>query len=184
MARRCLLEIPPVTPRHIHRASIRWTGNLGRGTRDYLGYSRNHTIQVPGRPAILATSSLSPQSDPSRYNPDDLLVAALSSCHMLWYLHLCSEAGVTVTAYDDDSEGILEHSPDGSGRFIGATLRPRVTITDGSLETAIRLHEEAHRKCYLANSVNFPVKCEPSVQLESANRSTEGTSSGRLLPER
>jgi len=151
-------------PTHVYRATVRWTRNLGAGTRDYRAYSRDHTVEIPGKPPILGSSGMSPRSDPMRHNPDELLVAALSSCHMLWYLHLCSDAGVVVEAYVDDAEGTLELSPDGSGRFTAATLRPRVTVSSGSLESAQRLHGAAHRKCYVASSVNFPVRCEPTVE--------------------
>jgi organic hydroperoxide reductase OsmC/OhrA len=157
-----------VAPTHHYRIAVRWTGNLGSGTQEYRGYARDHSIEIAGKPPILATSGLSPRSDPARHNPDELVVAALASCHMLWYLHLCSVAGVVVTAYQDDAEGVLEIAPDGGGRFTEATLRPRVTVSSGSVETARRLHEEAHRKCFVANSVNFPVLCEPVVEVETA----------------
>ena len=100
-----------MAPIHTYRTTVRWTGDLGTGTREYRGYSRDHAIEVPGKPPILATSSLAPRSDPLRYNPDELLVAALSSCHMLWYLHLCSEAGVVVTAYIDEAEESQRQAP-------------------------------------------------------------------------
>ena len=157
-----------MTSRHVYRATVRWTGNLGEGTREYRGYSRDHVIEVHGKPPILGSSGLSPRSDAARHNPDDLLVAALSSCHMLWYLHLCSEAGLTVTSYQDDAEGTLEIGPDGAGRFLEATLRPRVVLRTGSPEVARRLHDEAQRKCFVANSVNFPVRHEPVIEVESA----------------
>ncbi len=149
--------------RHRYPVTVTWTGNLGTGTREYRGYSRDHAIDIEGKPRLLASSGLSPRAEPSRHNPDELLVAALASCHMLWYLHLCSASGVVVVAYADAADGILETGPDGSGRFVEATLRPRVELTDGSRELARRLHEEAHRKCYVANSVNFPVRCEPTI---------------------
>ncbi|MGC2035863.1 MAG: OsmC family protein [Thermoplasmata archaeon] len=158
-----------MAPIHTYRTTVRWTGDLGTGTREYRGYSRDHAIEVPGKPPILATSSLAPRSDPLRYNPDELLVAALSSCHMLWYLHLCSEAGVVVTAYIDEAEGILETGPDGGGHFTRVTLRPRVVVSEGSLAIARDLHEAAHRKCFVASSVNFPVLCEPDVGAEPAH---------------
>jgi organic hydroperoxide reductase OsmC/OhrA len=149
---------------HRYTATVRWTGNLGSGTKEYSGYSRDHLIEIAGKPPIAATSSLGARSDPARHNPDELLVAALSSCHMLWYLHLCATAGVVVTSYVDDAEGILAVESDGSGRFTEAKLRPRVEISEGSLETARALHAAAHEKCFVANSVNFPVRCEPTVQ--------------------
>ena len=143
---------------------MRWTGNLGEGTRDYRGYSRDHTVEVDGKPPILGSSGLSPRSDPSRHNPDELLVGALSACHMLWYLHLASEAGIVVSAYEDVAEGVLHLEEDGSGRFISATLRPHVRIELGDDSEAHRLHELAHRKCFVASSVNFPVRCEDVVE--------------------
>jgi organic hydroperoxide reductase OsmC/OhrA len=153
---------------HRYRATIRWTGNLGAGTRSYRGYSRDHAIEMEGKPPILATSGLAPGSDPRRHNPDELVVAALSSCHMLWYLHLCADAGVVVVGYTDEAEGTMETGRDGGGRFVGAILRPHVVVREGSLDVARRLHEEAHAKCFVANSVNFPVRCEPVVEHASA----------------
>ena len=150
--------------RHRYPVTVTWTGNLGAGTREYRGYSRDHAIEIDGNPPILATSGLAPGSDPARHNPDELLVAALASCHMLWYLHLCSEAGVVVVGYVDEADGTMETGPDGSGRFVEAVLRPRVTISDGSPAVARRLHEEAHSRCFVANSVNFPVRCEPTIE--------------------
>jgi organic hydroperoxide reductase OsmC/OhrA len=149
---------------HRYRVAVRWTGDLGEGTRSYRGYSRDHAIEVDGKPPILGSSGLSPRSDPARHNPDELLVAALASCHMLWYLHLCSEAGIVVVGYRDDAEGTLETGPDGGGRFRSATLRPHVVLRAGALEKARELHEEAHRRCFVANSVNFPVAVEPVVE--------------------
>jgi len=157
-----------VPPTHRYTATIRWTGDLGTGTQEYEGYSRDHRIEAPGKPPILATSGLSPRSDPGRHNPEELVVAALSSCHMLWYLHLCSTAGVVVTSYVDEAEGLLELDRDGSGRFTGATLRPQVEVSVGSIETARALHAAAHEKCFVAHSVNFPVRCEPTVRRRSA----------------
>ena len=153
-----------MTPTHVYRATVRWTGDLGTGTSDSRGYSRDHAIEVEGKPPILATSGLSPRSDPARYSPDDLVVGALSSCHMLWYLHLCSVAGIVVTSYVDAAEGTLALDRDGGGHFIGATLRPHVVVRSGDLEVAQRLHEEAHRRCFVANSVNFPVTLAPSIE--------------------
>jgi organic hydroperoxide reductase OsmC/OhrA len=152
----------PATHRYVAR--IRWTGDLGTGTKEYRGYARDHVVEVPGKAPILLTSSLGARSDPSRHNPDELVVAALASCHMLWYLHLCSSEGVVVTSYVDDAEGVLETARDGSGHFTSATLRPQVEIDAGSLETAHALHAAAHEKCFVASSVNFPVACEPTIR--------------------
>jgi len=93
-------------------------------------------------------------------------VASLSACHKLWYLHLCAEAGVIVMEYTDHANGIMEESDDGSGRFQCVTLKPKVFIRQGSdLEKARILHEVAHAKCFIANSVNFPVGLEAEIMV-------------------
>jgi organic hydroperoxide reductase OsmC/OhrA len=158
-----------VTPTHLYRATIRWTGDLGSGTSDYRAYSRDHDIDLPGKPTIHASSGLSPGSRPDRVNPDELLVASLASCHMLWYLHLASEAGVVVTSYEDHAEGTLELVRDTGGRFIEAVLHPEVVLSSGEPARALALHAEAHRKCFIANSVNFPVRYEPTIRTSPAS---------------
>jgi organic hydroperoxide reductase OsmC/OhrA len=142
---------------HRYQATIAWTGNRGTGTNNYDAYSRDHEIQCPGKPVIAVSSDPAFRGDPNRYNPEELLVASISSCHMLWYLHLCADAGVIVTAYEDAAEGRMEETADGSGRFIEVVLRPNVTIAPGAdAALAERLHARAHEKCFIANSVNFP----------------------------
>ncbi len=144
--------------------AIDWTGNRGEGTATYRAYDRSHTITAEGRPPIPGSSDPAFRGDPSRYNPEDLLVASLSACHMLWYLHLCAAAGVVVTAYRDDAEGVMREEPDGGGRFVEVVLQPSVTVrTPEMVEAASRLHAEAHRRCFIANSVNFPVRHEARV---------------------
>ena len=149
-----------------HSYSIRteWTGSLGEGTTGYRAYSRNHVITAAGRPQLLGSSDAAFRGDASRWNPEDLLVASLSSCHMLWYLHLCAQAKITVLAYHDDAAGTLVEGDGGGGRFSGAVLRPVATLATGSdAARATALHEEAHRLCFIANSVNFPLSIEPRV---------------------
>lgn len=148
---------------HTYRATVRWTGNEGEGTRTYRGYSRSHVIESAGKPPVPGTSSVGARIDPARYNPDELLVASLSSCHMLWYLHLCAESHVVVESYLDEAEGVLEMAADGSGHFTSATLRPRVVLREGSPARALELHAKAHEMCFIARSVNFPVRCEPEI---------------------
>jgi len=149
---------------HRYEISVSWTGNLGEGTKQYKGYSRNHEIVIAGKPVLPGSSDPSFRGDAARYNPEELLVASLSTCHMLWYLHLCSENAVVVQEYSDAAYGVMDERPDGSGRFVGVMLRPAVTIAaESDLEKAMALHAEAHRKCFIANSVNFPVRHEPSV---------------------
>lgn len=142
--------------------TVTWTGNTGTGTARYRGYERSHEVIVHGKPAIPASSDPAFRGDPSRYNPEEMLVAALSSCHMLWYLHLCSTEGIVVQAYQDIAEGVMVEEPSGSGRFIEVVLQPEITVAAGAdLDRARALHAEAHEKCFIANSINFPVRHEP-----------------------
>ena len=144
---------------------MHWTGNLGKGTATYRAYSRNHEICNPGKPVIPGSSDPVWLGDPARYNPEEMLVASLSTCHMLWYLHLCTENKVVVLEYEDQAESTMEETADGGGRFLNATLKPRITVTrESDLETAKRLHHDAHQKCFIASSVNFPVGCEPVIK--------------------
>jgi organic hydroperoxide reductase OsmC/OhrA len=147
---------------HHYPVQMRWTGNTGAGTRDYRGYERAHEYSVPGKPVIPGSSDPAFRGDKTRYNPEELLVMSLSSCHMLWFLHLCAEAKVTVTSYEDEASGTMVETDDTGGHFTEVTLRPRVTFEAGTDRSQVRaLHERAHHLCFIANSVNFPVKCEP-----------------------
>jgi organic hydroperoxide reductase OsmC/OhrA len=155
---------------HLYATTIAWTGNLGDGTRTYTAYSRDHEIRVEGKPPIPGSSDPAFRGDPARYNPEDMLVAALSACHMLWYLGLCAKAGVVVADYRDAATGRMLEEASGGGRFIEVTLRPRVTIAAGSdPRKARQLHDVAHARCYIANSVNFPVACLPEIASAAAD---------------
>ncbi len=147
-----------------------WTGNLGAGTSSYSAYSRDHELSAPGKSAPIAGSSDPAfRGDPARYNPEELLLGALSACHMLWVLHLCADAGIVITDYQDDSEGSVAEHRDGSGEFTRVTLRPRMTIADASRrEEAAQLHHKAHTVCALARSVKFEVACEPEILVPKA----------------
>jgi organic hydroperoxide reductase OsmC/OhrA len=141
-----------------------WSGNLGGGTSGYRDYSRNHEIGADGKPVIYGSADPAFRGDRSRWNPEELLVASLSACHNLWYLHLAAEAGIIVTSYTDRAEGVMEVGRDGAGRFKTVVLRPTVTVATGSdVGRAGALHKPAHEKCFIANSVNFPVECEPEI---------------------
>jgi organic hydroperoxide reductase OsmC/OhrA len=142
---------------HNYSVKVIWTGNAGNGTSVYRAYQRDHEITVAGKPPIPGSSDPKFRGDSTRYNPEELLVGALSTCHMLWYLHLCADAGVVVVSYEDRAEGTMEESSDGGGRFTGVTLHPHVQVR-GSVEQAEALHQRAHEVCFIANSVNFPVK--------------------------
>lgn len=152
---------------HQYPVQVVWTGNHGSGTKTYQGYGREHEVRVAGKPVIAGSSDAAFRGDAGKHNPEDLLVAALSSCHMLWYLHLAAVAGVVVTEYVDDAVGVLQERGN-DGHFTEAVLRPRVTITaDSDADVAKRVHEDAHHACFIANSVNFPVRCEPRIVIES-----------------
>lgn len=148
---------------HRYEVEITWTGNRGEGTTHYTAYDRNHTLKAMGKTEILCSSDTAFRGDNTRYNPEDMLVASLSSCHMLWYLHLCADAGVIVTSYNDKPFGVMVETA-GSGHFTEVVLRPEVTISHPDMkEKAMSLHDEAHKRCFIANSVNFPVRHEPVV---------------------
>ncbi len=150
-------------PAHDFAAHLRWTGNRGEGTREYTAYDRSHTISAPGKPDLLGSSDARFRGDAHRWNPEELLVASLSACHMLWYLHLCATHGIRLVTYEDDATGRLELARDGAGHFTEVTLRPRIRIASGVPDRAIELHEEAHRLCFIAASMNFPVRVEPGA---------------------
>ncbi|MBI2516556.1 MAG: OsmC family protein [Opitutae bacterium] len=149
---------------HAYEVGVTWTGNDGGGTKTYRSYRRDHEITAAGKAPIAASSDPAFRGDPTRYNPEVLLVASLSSCHMLWYLHLCAVNGVVVVDYRDTATGEMEGNADGSGQFTRVVLRPAVRIAPGSDRAkAVALHEEAHRYCFIARSVNFTVEIEPTV---------------------
>ena len=149
---------------HTYEVRVNWTGNDGEGTKTYKGYRRDHVIEAEGKPQIPGSSDPNFRGDATRYNPEELLVASLSACHMLWYLHLCSVNEVTVLDYQDAASGVMRENADGSGEFVRVLLRPAVRISAGSDRTkALALHGEAHSLCFLARSVNFPVEIDPAV---------------------
>ncbi len=149
---------------HSYCLALRWTGADQGPTTSYGAYSRDYVIEAPGKPEIKGSSEPAFRGDAARANPEEMLLAALSACHMLWYLHLCAEAGVHVTAYEDAPTGEMDPSAPGGGRFTNAVLRPKAVISPGGDEAeALSLHEPAHAKCFIANSVNFPVRCAPTI---------------------
>lgn len=149
---------------HHYTSSITWTGNKGSGTSDYTSYSRDHVIQIPNKPDLQGSSDIVFRGDGTKYNPEDMLLAALSVCHMLWYLHLCADAGVIVTAYSDKPEGVLVQYEVGGGKFSKVCLNPTVIVAEESMiENALLLHERAHECCFISNSVNFSVQYLPRI---------------------
>lgn len=151
---------------HHYELTVQWTGNTGSGTSTYRAYERSHVVQAGHKPPLFGSADPAFRGDASCYNPEDLLVASLASCHLLWYLHLCADAGVVVLAYRDAATGIMVETPRGGGRFQEISLRPVVTVAAATmLEQATQLHALAHERCFIANSVNFPVYLYPVSQL-------------------
>jgi organic hydroperoxide reductase OsmC/OhrA len=148
---------------HTYVLTTKWTGNTGEGTSTYRSYERSHTISADNKPDILGSSDASFRGDKTRYNPEEMLVAALSTCHMLSYLHLCAVAGVVVLEYTDKAEGTMVETPDGGGRFTDVTLYPVVLVDNESMiDKANELHHQANKLCFIANSCNFPVHHKPA----------------------
>lgn len=156
---------------HTYQAQLRWTGNRGSGTSSYRDYDRDHEVLAAGKPPIPGSSDPQFRGDRQRWNPEELLVASLAQCHMLWYLNLAAVEGIVVTDYTDAPTGTMQEDDDGGGRFTRVVLRPSVTVTDPTmLPRADALHDEAHRKCFIANSVGFPVVHEPTGSAGSPDR--------------
>jgi organic hydroperoxide reductase OsmC/OhrA len=150
---------------HDFHIQTNWCGNTGSGTADYRSYSRNHELFAEGKNlAIQGSSDAAFRGDGARYNPEELLVGSISTCHMLWMLHLCADQKIVITAYEDSASGTMQLNADGSGQFVQVTLRPRVTIADESRADEMeKLHHRAHGLCFIARSVNFPVTHEPET---------------------
>jgi organic hydroperoxide reductase OsmC/OhrA len=149
---------------HSYDTVVTWTGNRGSGTSGYRDYDRTHEVAADGRPVIAGSSDPVFRGDADRWTPEHLLLAALSQCHLLSYLHLCAVNGVTVTAYVDHAHATMRQVGHG-GHFTEAVLRPRVEVAaSDQVETAYALHAQAHERCFIANSVNFPVRHEPVIE--------------------
>ncbi len=153
---------------HGYTVSVQWQGNRGAGTADYRSYGRRHLVSAEGKPPIQGSADRTFHGDADRWNPEELLVAALSECHMLSFLHVAVRHGVVVTEYTDAAEGTMVQEGDG-GRFTSVTLHPVVTVTEPiDDERMAALHHEASEKCFIANSVSFPVRHEPRVVVASS----------------
>jgi len=153
---------------HHYALKLQWTGNRGRGTSNYREYERSYTISMEHKPDIAGSSDPVFRGDKTKHNPEDLLLASLSSCHMLSYLHLCAVAGVIVTDYVDNATGIMINTPDGGGHFSEVTLNPIVTVSaDSMTQKANELHKKANELCFIANSVNFPVHHKPVCRINN-----------------
>lgn len=152
---------------HTYKLTAEWTGNKGEGTKNVRTYDRSHTVSIQGKPELFLTTDNAAVGDKSKLNPEDLLVSALSSCHLLSYLYLCAMEGIVVTSYTDNATGSMIEEASGAGSFKEVTLNPIFSVTDESMvERAIELHHKAHEICYIANSVNFEVRCNPSCSVD------------------
>jgi organic hydroperoxide reductase OsmC/OhrA len=148
---------------HEYSSRTVWTGNAGEGTRRYRGYARTWDIATPGKPVIHCSNDPLLGGDPTLPNPEDLMLATVSACHMLWYLHLACNAGIVIHSYTDDPVAIGETAPNGAGRFLSATLRPRIEVEAGAdLDKAAALHNDVHQFCFIARSINFPITYAPT----------------------
>lgn len=153
--------------KHLYRTRMQWLGDLGSGTSDYKAYSRDFVLNCDEKPEIPGSADPVFRGDGKRWNPEDLLVASVSSCHQLWYLHLCADAGIVVTRYEDEALGEMQEDAERGGYFTQITLQPKVTIkVGGDIVKAQQLHQRAHELCFIANSLNFPVHCEAQIFFE------------------
>ncbi|UXX83292.1 OsmC family protein [Roseovarius pelagicus] len=151
---------------HDYTARVVWTGNLGAGTESYGGYDRTWNVETAGKPVIQCSNDPLLGGDPTMHNPEDMLVAALSACHMLWFLHLASNAGINVLGYSDDPLVVGESEMSGASRFLRATLRPLIVLAEGSDEAkADAVHSQIHKVCFIARSVNFPVEIDARYRI-------------------
>ena len=148
---------------HHFAVSVAWQGNRGTGTSGYREYGRENSVEAAGKGAIEGSAARVFHGNADRWNPEELLIAALSQCHMLSYLHVAVQNGIVVTEYTDAATGTMRQTPDGGGHFTAVTLRPRVTISGGDPAVALAIHARASELCFIANSVNFPVTHEPEI---------------------
>ncbi|MFD1631037.1 OsmC family protein [Pseudopedobacter beijingensis] len=158
--------------KHHYKSKTIWTGNSGQGTKSYNSYERTYKIAIPGKVDITGSSDPAFRGNKEFHNPEEMLLAAVSSCHMLWYLHLCADAGITVVAYEDEAEATLIEEDNGSGKFSEINIRPLVTIKESDkAELAHALHEKANSYCFIANSLNIKIKHFVQILLtDSSNK--------------
>lgn len=147
---------------HNYKLTVEWTGNKGTGTANYRAYDRSHSIAIDNKLTIAGSSDPAFRGDKTKHNPEDMLMAAVSACHMLWYLHICADAGIVVVDYVDHATGVMVETPDGSGFFSEIRLNPVVTVSENNMiDKANDLHTKANQMCYVANSVKFPIHHHP-----------------------
>jgi organic hydroperoxide reductase OsmC/OhrA len=157
-----------VNGEHSYEVTVEWKGNRGTGTSDYRSYGRENLVTAEGKPPIDGSADRVFRGTPDRWNPEEMLLAALSQCHLLSYLYVAASRGVVVTAYTDSAAGTIQQTSDDGGHFTSVTLHPVVTVEGGADPAAVialaeSLHREASEKCFIAASVNFPVRHEPRI---------------------
>jgi len=147
-----------MTLKHIFKAALNWTSNQKQEEKTSRKYAKSHKITIEGKPVLDVSAAKAFKGDPELYNPEDLLLSSLVSCHMMSYLYVCSQNGIEVLEYSDNAEATLEVSQDGSGRFTEVRLNPKVKIANADkIQEALELHTKANQLCFIANSCNFPV---------------------------
>lgn len=152
---------------HRYQAAVTWTGNLGTGTDNYRNYSRDYIIEIENKKKIEGSSDPAFRGDSYRYNPEELFLSSIASCHLLWYLHLCADQGVIVESYTDRATGTMEELSNGSGFFTEVILHPIVIVSNEQMVTLAKvLHEKANTMCFIANSINFPVRHQPEIKVK------------------
>jgi organic hydroperoxide reductase OsmC/OhrA len=153
--------------KHQYNSTVTWTGNRGEGTRSYHSYSRDLRIGIKCKPDIEGSADPAFRGDPEKHNPEELFLSSIVACHMLWYLHLCADNGITVVSYSDKATGVMVEEKGGKGRFQSVTLNPVVTILNSkNRDKALNLHKKANEMCFIANSCNFPIKHEAQIQCQ------------------
>jgi organic hydroperoxide reductase OsmC/OhrA len=159
-----------MSKQHHYTTHLQWTGNQGEGTTTYQSYTRDHTINVDGKcTELLLSADPNFRGDAARYNPEELFLASISACHMLWYLHLCAVNGIVVEVYEDQAKGTMTEEQNGSGRFTAVALYPSVTIRSADHQAkAIELHHEANNMCFIANSCNFAIEHKVTIRIAAA----------------
>ncbi|HEX8013636.1 MAG TPA: OsmC family protein [Flavobacterium sp.] len=151
--------------KHIFKAEVKWSSNQNKEDSTKRLYSKTHQIKIEGKPILDVSAAKAFKGDPELYNPEDLLLSSLVSCHMMSYLYVCSQNGIEVLVYSDNAEAIIEVAPDGSGRFTEVRLYPKVKIANADkMQEALDLHIKANQLCFIANSCNFPVLHNPTCE--------------------
>jgi organic hydroperoxide reductase OsmC/OhrA len=154
---------------HSYDIEVTWTGNTGTGTSSRRAYSRDHEVAAAGPASLLASADPAFRGDPDRWNPEQLYLASIAQCHMLWYLDLATRAGVIVTAYQDRPTGLMVEEAGGAGQFESVTLRPTVTITATSDPAAAQeLHDRVGDYCFIARSIKTPIHHEVVVRIDES----------------